>query len=346
MVRKETFVTYGIALCSGIGFKSLHLPLPWILGPVTGLLLLKLLLSYETSTVRSARDIGFTILGVQIGLTFTAQTFTLVFPYLLPYTVLSLLLISTSLFLAYLIAKKTAIDMKTSMIGSAPGGLSAMLAVSESLKGNTVLVTIFHTIRLLSVLFIIPFIATHFLSGSEAQKAVISSESSQGPLWTTLIYLAAFGLGYRFKDRIPASCVILPMLLIGLLQAFGFPLYQLPQVFYIGAQVIIGVHLGNSIRIRDLVIAGKYCSLYFGLSIIIITLGIFLGWLLTSWTGMDFATAVLSLAPGGLVEMSITATEAGAQPALVSSLQMIRLLFIVMVLPLLFQKILPRVHEL
>ncbi|KHE72544.1 AbrB family transcriptional regulator [Halobacillus sp. BBL2006] len=345
MPTKRIIITYTAALIVGFVFVTAHFPLPWILGPVTGLMLLKLFAGYETSVVFPARDIGFTMLGVQIGLTFTAQTFKIVVPYLLPYTFLSLLLISISLFLAYLIAKKTAIDLTTSMIGSAPGGLSAMIAVSETLKGNTVLVTIFHTIRLLSVLFIIPFIATHFLSGPGSSIVELNNHNEQGPIWTIAVYILAFSLGYRFRGSLPASFVIIPMLIVGFLQALGFPLFNFPDAIFITAQLIIGVHLGNSISIRDLILAGKYCSLYFGLSIIVITIGVVFGWTLTYWTGMDFTTAVLSLAPGGLVEMSLTATQTGGQPSLVSSLQMIRLLFIVMVLPLVFQKVIPRLKK-
>jgi membrane AbrB-like protein len=341
-------ITYTTALIAGVMFVIAQFPLPWILGPVTGLMLLKLFAGYETAIVPSARDIGFTVLGVQIGLTFTAQTFKIVIPYLLPYTFLSLLLIAISLFLAYLIAKKTAIDITTSLIGSAPGGLSAMMTVSETLKGNTVLVTIFHTIRLLSVLFIIPFMATHFLSGSGSSMADLKNHTDQGPIWTIAVYIFAFSLGFQFWDRLPASFVIMPMLTVGFLQALGLSLFTFPDAIFITAQLIIGVHLGNSIGIRDLLLAGKYCSLYFGLSIVVITIGIGFGWTLTHWTGMDFTTAVLSLAPGGLVEMSLTATQTGGQPSLVSSLQMIRLLVIVMVLPLVFQKVIPRLkkHEL
>lgn len=60
---------------------------------------------------------------------------------------------------------------------------------------------------------------------------------------------------------------------------------------------------------------------------------------------MSIVTAVLSLAPGGLVEMAITAQNTGGQPSIVSSLQTIRLLTIVLLLPIVFQWILPRMSK-
>lgn len=58
-----------------------------------------------------------------------------------------------------------------------------------------------------------------------------------------------------------------------------------------------------------------------------------MGYLFTLLTNLDLATAMLSLAPGGLVEMVLTASTLGADPAIVSSLQFIRLLFIISFVP-------------
>ncbi len=215
-----------------------------------------------------------------------------------------------------------------------------MMAVSESLKANTVLVTIFHTIRLVCVLFIIPFAATHWFY--QSSSSIMNSNTQEESLWTIIIYGGVYFIAHLLKARIPAALVIVPMLIIGLLQSIGTPLYELPNLFFIAAQIMIGVHLGHSVSIRDLLQAGKYCLLYFGLAIMIIAFGIALGFLLSWWTGMDLVTAVLSLAPGGLVEMALTAQAAGGQPAIVSSLQMIRLLTIVIILPIFYQKFLPK----
>ncbi|RWZ60333.1 AbrB family transcriptional regulator [Halobacillus fulvus] len=334
--------TYAIAALSGWVFALLHIPLPWILGPVVGLFLYKWSSSHHTYQLASARNIAFGLLGIQIGLTFSKQTFTLVVPYFVPYTILSFVIIILSLGIAYLISRRTKIDTKTSLIGSAPGGLSAMIAVSESFKGNTVLVTIFHTIRLLAVLFIIPFLATRWLYAPHEGMSTTPS-TDNGPMWTIFLYGIVFIWGYALQRVLPASLVIVPMLAVGMMKALGFPLYELPSEVFILAQILIGVHLGQAINVDDLKKAGKYCLYYLGLSIAVIIVSIGLGFLLANWTGMDVVTAVLALAPGGLVEMAITAQDAGGQPAVVSSLQTIRLLTIVLVLPLLFKWLLPKV---
>ncbi|UOQ93510.1 AbrB family transcriptional regulator [Halobacillus shinanisalinarum] len=342
-MHKDYVITYFAAFAGGMAFNYFSLPLPWILGPVTALILYKMSGEQKTNSSSRLRDLGFWLLGVQIGLTFQADTWTTVGPYLLPYSLFSFTIIAISLLFACILSKQVDIDPTTTMIGSVPGGLSAMIAVSESLQGNTVLVTIFHTIRLLSVLFIIPFAATHWLNTSEANQSIPSaSDATSGDYWTIFIYLLSLAAGYFLRQKIPASLIILPMLIIGVCQTAGLSLYSLPTVFFIGAQLTIGVHLGNKIVLKDVIRAGRYCGLFFSLALLLITFSFLFGLFLSKWTGMELITAILSLAPGGLVEMALTAQDAGANPAIVSSLQTIRLLTIVLFMPLLLKWLLQR----
>ncbi|UTR14799.1 AbrB family transcriptional regulator [Salipaludibacillus sp. LMS25] len=55
--------------------------------------------------------------------------------------------------------------------------------------------------------------------------------------------------------------------------------------------------------------------------------------LLESMTSMDLPTALLSTAPGGLVEMVLTASIVGADPAIVTVLQLTRVMIIILVAP-------------
>ncbi|SEA64023.1 hypothetical protein SAMN05421743_106200 [Thalassobacillus cyri] len=338
-------ISYMIAVIGGAAFHLLHFPLPWILGPVTFLLLYKITTQQPTDASLKLRNISFGFLGIQIGGTFTANTFINVTPYLLPYTIFTLILIAISLLNAYFLSKVIEVDAKTSMLGSVPGGLSAMLALSESLKGNTVLVTIIQTIRLVTILFVIPFAATHFFVREAGQGVPVSTTAPPGEWYTLVIYIAAFVFGSLLQKRVPASLVIIPMLMTGISRAFGIPLLELPAMLFILAQLSLGVYLGNSVSITDLVKAGRYCLYYFILALLLIGMSFGFGVLLSEWTSMSLPTAILSIAPGGLIEMALTADEAGGDPSIVSSLQMIRLLMIVLILPFVLQCVLPKLDK-
>ncbi len=97
------------------------------------------------------------------------------------------------------------------------------------------------------------------------------------------------------------------------------------------AQLTAGTSIGLKMTLKDLKIGGKYCSVYFVLTLLLIGLSFGFGYLLSSVTSLSIQTAVLSLAPGGLVEMVLTAELIGADAAVVSSLQF--MLFILLFVP-------------
>ena len=69
------------------------------------------------------------------------------------------------------------------------------------------------------------------------------------------------------------------------------------------------------------------------LALILIIVSFGCGYLFAKMTHLSLLTAILSMAPGGLVEMVLTAESVGGDPAVVSSLQFVRLLFIILVVP-------------
>lgn len=335
---------YIIGVIGGSIFVFLQFPLPWVLGPLVSLLLWKVIIKRNTTSSYTLRNISFVILGIQLGNTFTDQTFSKIAPYFVPYTLLSCILITIALFNAYIVTKWIDIRADTSMLGNIPGGLSASLALSESLGSNTVLVTVFHTIRLLSVLFIIPFFATHVFYKGEVEATRISLEPSElGHPLTMLLYIAVFFLAKRFQNKVPAAFVMIPMLMTGVLQAVQVPMFSLPHTIFVFAQISLGVYLGNKISLKDIIKAGKYCGIYFILSVTVILCSFLLGYIFSFITGIEIATSILSIAPGGLIEMALTAQSVGGDLSIVSSLQMIRLLIIVIVVPIILQKFLPRI---
>ncbi|MBB6452292.1 hypothetical protein HNQ94_000737 [Salirhabdus euzebyi] len=341
----KIILSISLSIIGGILFHYIHIPLPWILGPVTFLLVYKSIWKKETISSLHLRNISFVLLGIQIGSTFTTHTFENVTPYFFPFLMMTLLLIFVGLFAAFLIAKYINLDMTTSILGAVPGGLSAMIALSESFKSNTVYVTIFHSIRLLAVLFIVPFAATHLFFQAREFETTFTLPVDNGHIATVALYFLFYFLAKVASKKVPASYVIVPMILTGVLNASGFTMYHLPAYFFIGAQILLGMYLGHTVSVRDIMKVGKYCYVFLLLNIGLIAFSFLLGYLFTLFTTMDLVTAILSFAPGGLVEMALTAEAVGGDPSIVSSLQVIRLLIIVILLPLLLQMIIPKLEK-
>lgn len=325
---------YIIGFLGGYIFYICHIPLAWILGPMTFLILWRSSFKnysqfFQPSILKNG---SFIILGISFGLSFTKETFLLVGPYLLPFLVTTILLIIISVINGVLISKLVNIDRNTSIFASIPGGLTEMVAASESVKANSSLVTIFQTVRLLTVVFLVPFTIQHMFEPNHTVQNIVTI-SENPSIFTYGWYIIAGFVGWSLRRVLPASFVIGPLLTTALLNILGLNLPAFHESFFIFAQVSIGVGFGLMITFQDLKNGGKYCGLYFLTTLLLIGVSFGFGYIFSLITDLNLGTAMLSFAPGGLVEMVLTASTIGADPAIVSSLQFIRLIFIISFVP-------------
>lgn len=330
----NVLLPYIIGSIGGLLFSFFHIPLAWILGPMTILIIWRSIFFtgkhlYQPHIIKNG---SFIILGISFGLAFTKETFLTVGPYLVPFLITVIFLIVISILNGYLISKLVKIDINTSIFATIPGGLSEMVAASQSLHANTSLVTIFQTVRLLTVVLFVPFTIQHLF---QPQLDVQSFDALQGQssfLSYSWFVLAGI-VGWLLNKKVPAAFVIGPLLTTSIVNILGISLPSIHDFFLILAQLTIGIGLGLMITFEDLKLGGKYCGYYFLTSILLIIASFGFGYLFSLVTDLDIATAILSLAPGGLVEMVLTASVIDANPAIVSSLQFIRLLFIIGFVP-------------
>ncbi|MFD2213033.1 AbrB family transcriptional regulator [Metabacillus endolithicus] len=326
---------YIIGTFGGFLFYLAHLPLAWILGPMTFLIIWRSLFKKISTFIQPnfLKNGSFIILGISFGLSFTKETFVLVGPYVIPFLLTTVLLIFLSVCNGLIISKLVNIDRNTSIFASIPGGLTEMVAASEAVHANPSLVTIFQTVRLLTVVFLVPFTILHmFEPPSYSQTTTLLAQSDISIFSYSWYFLAGF-VGWGLRKFLPASYVIGPLLTTASLKIIGIELPLFHDLFMIFAQISIGVGFGLMITFNDLKKGGKYCGLYFITTMILIVASFGFGYVFSLLTDLNLATAMLSLAPGGLVEMVLTASSIGADPAVVSSLQFIRLLFIISVVP-------------
>lgn len=324
-----------VAVLGGSLFYLVNAPLPWVLGSLTFVMLWQGLTKRTLCIPNSIRDTGFIILGVYFGLYFTKQTLLTVIPYLLPYIVVTCILIIACIILGTLVTKWIHVDKVTSVFSCIPGGLSEMAIASESLKANPSLVVIFQTIRLITVLFTIPPFMVYFLGntgGGSFQR--VAGDMILGSGWSYLWFLIPIAAAIFLRNKIPAGIIIGALGVTAIMNISPIDLNSVPSIVMNAGQVAVGASLGKNILFDHLKIGGKYTFVYFGLSVTIITISFGLGILLAAFTSLDYATAMLGIAPGGFFEMVLTAYNVGGDPAIVSALQITRILMIVLLVPI------------
>ena len=194
-----TIETLLISLIGAFAFHYAHIPLPFVLGPMTAVTVWRLMTKRHLTWPSALRDTGLLILGYMLGSSFTRDTvgeFTRDLPLMLLAT---LLLIGFSLFLGYWVARASNVNMLTATFGSVPGGLTQMVAIADEIpEVDITVVTFMQTVRLMGVIFIVPFLAVHGIGGGVVDPHAASPLTSpfalnlpDVPAYAWLVYIAA-----------------------------------------------------------------------------------------------------------------------------------------------------------
>lgn len=342
--------TFAVAFVGGWGFDAVSLPLPWVLGPMAAILIWKEALRRPTAEMPPPLKHGALVaLGIAFGLQFTRATLEQVAPYVFPYLAVTVVTIAFCIGLGALFAAWTNTDKTSSVFGFIPGGLTEMVVTGEAVGAKPGTVVFLQTVRLLSVLSIVPFFVTLLFApaegspalqaapsgGSAGQAAVASAAPAAPAAW--LWYAIPIAGAYLLRKAVPASYVLVPMLGAAALHIAGVPLHAVPPIGLVAAQIVVGVGLGRSVKWNDLRAMGGQWWRVFALVAAMLALSAALGAALAVFTDMDLPTALLSAAPGGLIEMALTAASVGADAAVVTSLQMVRLYTIIGAVPFLLK---------
>ncbi|MGB8953750.1 MAG: AbrB family transcriptional regulator [Tumebacillaceae bacterium] len=341
-----TIETLLISLLGAFVFHYAHIPLPFILGPMTAVTAWRLLTKRQLAWPSSLRNTGLLILGCMLGSSFTRDTVG-EFAHDLPLMLLAtLLLIGFSLFLGYWVARASKVNMITAIFGFVPGGLTQMVAIADEIpKVDITIVTFMQTVRLMGVIFIVPFLAVHGIGGGVVDTHAVSPMTSPFALnlpdvptysWPAYIAAALGGAWIAQRIKLQGAFLLGPLFSVAMMVLFGLPTPQLPNLLVTAGQLLIAAHLGLSIKPGALKNA-KLTSLTVLSSIVLVLFSLLLGWLLSLLSHMETITGFLSTAPGGMAEMGVTAKMVDADLSMVSGYHLFRLFFIMFVLPPLLQ---------
>ena len=341
-----TLLLFISGAAGGALFALLHLPLPWTLGPLTVMLGIKFIGKRSIRWPTALRNVSLVILGIVMGSPFNLATANKILDQLPAIAGATVITIVVSLLIGYMTHRLTGIDLASSLLGSVPGGMTQMVLLSRELnKADATVVIFMQTTRMLSVLFVVPFLALHAL-GSNVQ--LLAGSAQQGIIISDVEILLSVGIvaaGTAIAVRIgmPTPWMVGPIIATAALVCTGVPPLPLPSWLIAVAQISTGIYLGSNIEtirmehynkpvLFTLVGAGGILACSF-------IIGIVLQYLL----GYSLATAFLGTAPGGIAEMGLTAMMIQADLSVVIAYQMFRLLFILLVLPFALQWIFARI---
>ena len=335
----ERLATFALALVAAMSFKALGSPLPWMIGPIL-VISIASMTGLPTRSWRPLRNGGQFVIGMALGLYFNAQIGAEILQ--LWWVILLSICWALAVGAAFGVALYRThrhhipdLTLATCFFSGAIGGASEMTLLAEREHGRTDLVAAAHSLRVLVIAIVIPFALKTMGFQGQALVSVAKDIDFSG-----LLALAALSyVGVWFLQRWGRSN---PWFLGALLTSMGLSLAGIhwsgvPTWMSNGAQMFLGVSLGVRFSREFIKMAPKWLlSVALGSLALIVLCALFA--VATAWlTGVKTLTMILGTAPGGIAEMAITAKVLQLDVPLVTSLQVCRLLAVLVLVEPLFR---------
>ncbi|HQQ70813.1 MAG TPA: AbrB family transcriptional regulator [Alicycliphilus sp.] len=336
--------------------RRLHMPVPWMLGPLLATALATLA-GLPTSSSLRLRNGGQWVMGASLGLYFTPAIVTQLID--LWWAVLAAVAWSLALGMMYghwlyhscagrLRGVHDEALRPAAYFAGAIGAASEMTLLAEREGARTDLVAASHSLRMLIVVLVMPFGMLLAKAWWNLEVVDLAPPAGAPVTLAGLAWLALFtatgGLALQLL-RLPNPWFLGPLLVaIGLAASETVPA-TVPTLLSNMAQLVIGVSLGVRFSPQFLHTAPRWLArVALGTLGLLAACGAF-GALLAWVTGLHPATAILGTAPGGMTEMSITAKALQLGVPVVTALQVTRLVAVLILVRPAYRLWAPRPRE-
>lgn len=297
----------GLAMCVAAGavFAGLHIPLPWMLGPLAAMATCNFA-GAELRSLRGSRETGQVVIGTALGLYFTPAVSEQVLSYWPVLLAAGIFAIGLGVLGGAMLARLANVDRTTAFFASVPGGAAEMTVLGERYGARPDRIALAQSLRILIVVIVVPFALTY--SGAHgADPYGAGAVPLDWPKLALLLGVAALAGVVVARLGLPNGFMFGALALTIALTASRIELSSMPTALTNAAQVLIGWVLGSRFERRSLGSAPRYVTAVVASVIAGIVCAAAFGAALASLAGLSIATLVLATAPGGIAEMCITA---------------------------------------
>ena len=327
-------ITGLVALPGGWLFHFLHLPLPWMLGPLAMTLVFNAVSHNRACWSVHFRNAGLIVIGYSMGRSVTAETAAQMLANLPLMAAVTTVTVLFCMAVGYITHRRTDISLASGILGSIPGGLAQMVLMAEEIEeADITAVTFLQIIRVLTVVFIVPFIAIYGIDHpvGAVVRPIAGGGIGIGALPALLAAPAGAWLALRL--HLPIPFLLGPVFVTAAASLLGFQAPPVPSPALGAAQLLFGAYMGTIISLDKVRRFGNVLPYAVGGSAALVAFTWLIGLGLTWVTPADLITAFLGASPGGVTEMGIVALAVGADVAFVLAYHLFRLFSILLVVP-------------
>lgn len=334
---QKILLALAIGTAGGWLANLMQIPLAWMIGAMTATtvaamagLPIALPIVYRTAMVA--------VLGVMLGSGFAPEILDRVADWglsilgLITYTVVSAAVVSVFL------RRVAGYDRVTAFFSASPGGLSEMILIGTAKGGDERIISLTHTSRILLVVLALPFVLQWifgFSPGPQPPGGIPLVEAEALDM-AVLTLCGVVGFFAARAIRLLAAAILGPMVVSAAVHLAGWSDAKPPTELVAAAQVVVGATIGCRFAGVGLRLVGRTILASIGSTIILVAGCLLFATMLSPVTDLPTIALFLAYAPGGVAEMSLIALALSVDAALVASHHIIRIFFIVVFTPLLF----------
>ena len=323
---------FGVAGLGVAAFHILHIPLPWLLGPISACLLAALL-RLPLGGLPKLNQGMRTILGVAVGATLTptviagfpAMWSTLI---LVPVMVALIGLIGVPYF-----QRMCGYDFPTAYYATMPGGLQDMILFGEEAGANVRTLSLIHATRVLVIVVSLPFLMKGIWDTDLTNPPGDPASTIPVQELALMVFCGLFGWWAAKRVGMFGASILGPLIVSAVFAMSGLLHYRPPAEAIWAAQFFIGMTIGSKYAgitltemRHDLVAGLGFCVLLIGLTVVFVEAIYGLGLA----PGME---ALLAFAPGGQAELTVLALIVGADVAFVVAHHVLRIFVVILGAP-------------
>src|SRR5713226_474196 len=238
--------TLAAGVAGGYAARSVHLPLPWLLGSLVTIMALSLT-GAPVRLIPWGRPAGTVVAGASTGLQFTAAV-------VAKLITLSPLIIGAALFstivgaiggLIYM--RLTGIDRVTAFFATVPGGVVETMTIAPHYGGQLEPIMVAQTMRVALIVVFAPFLVISFVGGG-AQNPLLGVPVVPWLPILGLVLVSGVVATLLSRTRSPNAWLMAPLFIAAAASHLGWLEGRMPDVLLIAAQVLIGSALGAQFR--------------------------------------------------------------------------------------------------
>ena len=336
LLSKKFLLVIVISIPSAIVADFFKVPLAWMIGPMiaTSLIALK---GFQVIMPRLALSSILIILGLHIGNYIDQNLLNQMVNWIWTTIIMLFYIVISILIVSKYLQKFSDYKEKTSIFSAAPGALGPLMILAEYEKSDLSQVATAHLIRLIIIIPLFPFIIVS-LYPAEALELEKFDYMSQNH-WE-LIILIIVSLVFIFffdKFKVPAALLSGTLIASGVLQISDIASYKLPDESINFCLLILGASVGC--RFANKTFKEVANNSFHGLvaTILLVLLGLIAAYVATFFVDNNILSLILSFCPGGIYEVAVIAIAFDLEPDFVAFHHIIRLLFILFVVPVILR---------